>query len=712
MVMLSRVRKKMKIIKRIRSLVFSLVFINSVFAQTNDFELIGRWGEGACEAVEVDEEYIFMGVGTYIDIYRNIQGYNFLNRIITSGIIEDIIRNENYLYIANDQFGLRIFDISNINNPKEIGSLQLPGITHRIKLYNNHIYTANYSEGVRIVNVEDPHNPVEVAFYRTGAMVMNIALKENYLYSTQYSNIDVCDISNPSDPVFVKRLDTSVWCWDLTVKDNYIFAQCWDRYLGSFLLSCSIKDPGNPIIKSVADVEGVILGLTDTLAFVLQYGMVRIVSITNPDSIFTLSEFDTYGYKEHIKTLDDLIFIADAYNGLLVIDPTDFNNPVYIKRFSSPGTTEDLIVEDNYVYMSNHGLRIIDISDPSNLSVIGSFTTHYGTDKINKDGDLIFLIDWNIGGARIISINSINDPKEIAQIIINQGIISLATFNDYIYLSQGDSLGIWSIVDPTSPAHVTTLPLQGYCSELLVKDSLLITCQDPGGIIIYNVSNPSDPILISSLETNLPVIELTTEGDYILGGTPNGFKIIDATNPYALIEKLDYPLNIYTYDLKASNNYLYIAHADSGITIIDLTNILLPKIAGVFDTPGIARRLDTFDDKIFVADTRYGMSIVRNNLLTSIADQNHFPLSFNLSQNYPNPFNPITRIQFTIKSNEFVTIKVYDVLGKEVKTLINEEKSAGNYEVEFDGSTLSSGVYLYSLVVNGVIQNKKMILLK
>ena len=57
-------------------------------------------------------------------------------------------------------------------------------------------------------------------------------------------------------------------------------------------------------------------------------------------------------------------------------------------------------------------------------------------------------------------------------------------------------------------------------------------------------------------------------------------------------------------------------------------------------------------------------------------------------------------------------VKVCDVLGKEIATLVNEEKPAGFYEVEFDGSNLSSGVYLYSLIVNGVIQNKKMILLK
>ena len=703
----------MKFIKKIISLVFLLVFINSLHAQSNDFELLGRWGEGSCESVEVDEEYIFMGKGTYIDIYANTPSYNFITRIITPGIVEDILKDADHLYIANDQFGLSIFDIADINNPKEIGSLQLPGITHRIKLYDNHLYTANYEEGVRIVSVKDPYNPMEVAFYKTGAMVMNIDLKDNYLYSTQYSKIDICDIINPSDPVFVKRFSTFVWCWDLVIKDDYIFAQCYDRDMGSFLLSCSIKDPRNPMIKSLAPVLGNILGLTDTLAFVLRHNAVRIVNITNPDSIFFLSEFETYGDKENIKTLGNLAYIADANNGLIVVDLEDIDNPVYVKSFPSPGSTDGLIVEDEYVYISNQGLRIIDASNPSKLSVIGTFTTQCGTDIIFKKDNLIFLRDVHIGGMRIINIDSLNAPKEISQIIPYRNLIeSIASHKNYLYLAQVDSLGIWNIADPTSPVHIKTLSFQGNCFAMIVEDSLLITSQGIGGIIIYDLSDPSNPNLKSSLETNPHPNKLIMLNKYIIGGTYNGFKIIDASDPYALVEKLNYTLNIYTCDLKTSNNYLYVAHADSGVTIIDLTNILAPVVAGVFDTPGIAWKLDTVDDKIFVADTRYGMSIIRNNLITDISEQIPFPISFKLSQNYPNPFNPSTIIQFSISRKEFVKVKVCDVLGKEIATLVNEEKPAGFYEVEFDGSNLSSGVYLYSLIVNGVIQNKKMILLK
>ena len=88
------------------------------------------------------------------------------------------------------------------------------------------------------------------------------------------------------------------------------------------------------------------------------------------------------------------------------------------------------------------------------------------------------------------------------------------------------------------------------------------------------------------------------------------------------------------------------------------------------------------------------------------------PIEFSLSQNYPNPFNPSTTINYSIPNAGIVTIKVYDVLGKEVATLVNEDKPAGNYEVEFNASDLPSGIYFYQLKSERFVEIKKMILLK
>ncbi len=88
------------------------------------------------------------------------------------------------------------------------------------------------------------------------------------------------------------------------------------------------------------------------------------------------------------------------------------------------------------------------------------------------------------------------------------------------------------------------------------------------------------------------------------------------------------------------------------------------------------------------------------------------PLKFNLAQNYPNPFNPSTTLAYTIATESFVTIKVYDIVGREVTSLVNEHKKAGRYEVAFDGSRFSSGVYICKMAAASFTSLIKMIITK
>jgi hypothetical protein len=98
--------------------------------------------------------------------------------------------------------------------------------------------------------------------------------------------------------------------------------------------------------------------------------------------------------------------------------------------------------------------------------------------------------------------------------------------------------------------------------------------------------------------------------------------------------------------------------------------------------------------------------------VTSVSEELNYINSYSLSNNYPNPFNPMTSIQYVIGSRQFVSLKVYDVLGTEIETLVNEEKTAGSYAINWNAENLPSGVYFYSLQAGDFIQTKKMILLK
>ncbi len=108
----------------------------------------------------------------------------------------------------------------------------------------------------------------------------------------------------------------------------------------------------------------------------------------------------------------------------------------------------------------------------------------------------------------------------------------------------------------------------------------------------------------------------------------------------------------------------------------------------------------------------HGRGAWQIDLITGIASPSGTPLTFAVNQNYPNPFNPSTSISYDLPANSFVTIKIYDVLGREVSALVNERQTAGSHSVNFNASNLPSGVYFYRLVAGNMTATKKMVLLK
>lgn len=99
-------------------------------------------------------------------------------------------------------------------------------------------------------------------------------------------------------------------------------------------------------------------------------------------------------------------------------------------------------------------------------------------------------------------------------------------------------------------------------------------------------------------------------------------------------------------------------------------------------------------------------------VVVSVGDEELIPTVYNLEQNYPNPFNPSTIIKFAVPERSRVLVKIYDILGGEVTTIVNEELDAGWYEKTFDAALLSTGVYIYRMQAGNYVSIKKMLMIK
>ena len=169
---------------------------------------------------------------------------------------------------------------------------------------------------------------------------------------------------------------------------------------------------------------------------------------------------------------------------------------------------------------------------------------------------------------------------------------------------------------------------------------------------------------------------------------------------------------IWTDDRNTEWEVFYIKSIDNGV------NWEAEELISSIPIKSRSSRVSVFEKNVFVVweDVPSGApdEIIFRRYITPTSVDNEIisPQEFDIDQNYPNPFNPTTTIKYQIPELSFVTLKVYDVLGNEIATLVNEEKPVGSYEVEFNATGLPSGIYFYRLQAGSFVETKKMVLMK
>ena len=227
---------------------------------------------------------------------------------------------------------------------------------------------------------------------------------------------------------------------------------------------------------------------------------------------------------------------------------------------------------------------------------------------------------------------------------------------------------------------------------------------------IYNSSNsglPIDYILAIRIDGN-GTKWIATSGEGLV-------KFNDTSWTDYLLSQPGYPQNYLTSIAIENNKNIWVgSNADGGLSKFDGNNwtVYNDTNSGLPGNYVYSIVIDSSGDKWLA--TNGGLAVFNENgIVTKIENPISFiPTDFALSQNYPNPFNPTTTINYSVPKSGLVTIKVYDILGRQVRTLVHVEKPAGNYSVKFSGNNLSSGIYFYRMQSGAFSQTKKLILLK
>ena len=328
------------------------------------------------------------------------------------------------------------------------------------------------------------------------------------------------------------------------------------------------------------------------------------------------------------------------------------------------------------------------------VTVSGSVTDNIGVDSV--------WVEWYI-----------NTPSNIKQfrLINTGGSMYSAVFNSVNpEVSVGDSVFyVIKARDISSNHNLGTLPQSGYFRFNITSQTISSFCRETyipirDNQTVYDTLYISGSGTIVDLNFKMESLLHTYDGDLLFSiKSPAGDEVILANRRGS-----------------SGDNYINTVFDDSAATPISggtapFTGSFRPESPlSVYNGQEIHGNWIFRISDMASGDTgrveKYCLNILYNAIL-SVAN-NQVPVKYELKQNYPNPFNPVTRIIFSVPKQSFVSLRIYDVLGREVKLLVDGIKSAGTYEVDWDAGNFSSGVYFYNFTADSFTETKRMVLLK
>ncbi|MEJ2196014.1 MAG: T9SS type A sorting domain-containing protein [Ignavibacteriaceae bacterium] len=398
-------------------------------------------------------------------------------------------------------------------------------------------------------------------------------------------------------------------------------------------------------------------------------------------------------------------------------------------------------ISGNYAYIvssetsntpSRSALNIIDISDPSSPELVGFVNGLKDSRGISINGNYAYLAAEHgccaiYGELIIIDVSNPSSPQYLGYAGLAGYGAGLGVVNNgnYAYVVSSDGgLNVFNISTPSSPLLWGAYwpPPEEYPDphfdglSIAANSSYAYIANGDSGLRIIDVSSPANmEEVVGRYNTGGHAADVAVSGSYVyIADGENGLRIIEVSTPSVPTEVGFVDTDGFANDVTVAGIYAYVADGQNGLRIIDVSTPSSPQEVGFFNSGGFAADIAVNDSYIYLADRDSGLYILRNDLITDVFEElgEGMPRKFALFQNYPNPFNPTTSIRYAIDNRQFVTLKVYDVLGNEIAKLVNEEKPVGSYQAEFNAAYLPSGIYFYKLQAGDIVETKKMILLK
>jgi hypothetical protein len=661
-----------------------------------------------------------------------------INRMPMRNRERQIFYAGNYLYVAEGNYDLEIYDISNVADPYPLSNFDTQHAAKDVKVFGNYAYlttqwlneSSDTLNEIIVIDISDRSNPVEVSRFNA---YFHLTVRDIYInddiafitysgnrliegYNIPFGGLAVFDLSDPTTPILTADsqtfdtgyrnvyadgnqayvthntnglmiystfypsfvfLDTNFavdgYARDVQVKDNYAYVSA--PGVASKMYVIDISNPSNPVLQSIYNSEDYISSFSINGDYIFTGDFrsgIGVVDISNPDDLIRVGSYDIPYSVLNTYLSGDLAFVTLDNSGLQIVDVANPAQPVLFSSYNSNGRHHNVSVLDDYAYIADFssGLEIVDISDPHNPELAGSYPLQYEAHNLAIIGNYAFVAA-GIGGLQVINIE-----------------------------------------DRSNPEFVSSLTFQGYAQDICVDGGYAYVPGDAFGLRIIDISNPAQPLLSGTFNSPSSATAVAVAGmyAYLADGSGGGFYVINIADPSNPVEVGHLMLGGTASDVFLSDGYAFVASGD--FYAIDIADPLNPTIAAAYETPYRARGVYADGDYVYVADEA-SLIILHFDSQVGIGDKHvELPEKATLYQNYPNPFNNRTVIEYTLPEAAFVTIDIFDLMGRKVTSLVNNQKSAGYYRVLWDAEEVSSGMYFYKIQAGDFAESKKMTLIK
>ncbi len=729
----------MKTIKLFFLILVSLTILNQMLiAQVSqNMTLLGNYGrgEGESKAVFAAGSLVFYGLGNKMQIatFSDPQSPVKIGSVILSDVVEDLVRtsiNGTQHIVASGGSKMWLINVQNPTAPSLVADVEVaPGTTcEGIATSGTYAYVAAGGAGFKIYNISTPSNPLLVTSIDSLEYCESVVISGQYAYVAAGSRSHIVDITNPAAPVYVGRIDGyGGYHQYLNVRSGYAYVCNYDAGFAVV----NVTNPASPV--NVVDIPSGYR--TARIIFDGNYAYVAIgdagvaiYDVVNPASPVYVTTILTTGRAASLYygaitiggTPTGHIFVANRNPapGISAINVSNPSSPVttsFLAAIPAPSGSAFIPFYDNgktYVAYGSAGLRILDVLNPSNVSLLGTADLGGDSRAVVVSGNYAYVAARD-SGVYVVDVTDPSNPLKIKTLQTPRA-RGIAINGSIVYVAASDSgMGMIDITNPSNPTIVGYTGSEVYGENVSVNGNIAgIT--DYGQITFYDITNPVNPIKKGSTGS----LTSGNEGFAISGNyayIPDGdslkiFNLSDLNSP-SLTSKIY--TGGYGYMAAVDGDYCYVASEGTGVRAINISNPSAPVEAGFYDDVPQSRGLTVNGKFIYVAEKGDGLTVYSNDLITSVDDENAIiPEQITLHQNYPNPFNPTTNILIELKENSLVTLEVFNSIGQKIAVLVNKQLSAGETNITFDASNLSTGVYLYKLNANGVTLSKKMMLIK